>query len=189
MVIDFRRIKSPIAPITINGEDIEMVTNFKFLGTIISNDRDLSWDTNITAIIKKAQQRLFFLRLLRKFKLSAYILASFYRATIESVLTFSITVWYGSATEEQKARLQRVVKNASKIVGAELPALSDIYNQRVLKRGDKITKDIAHPANSLFQLLPSGRRYRYLGASTERSRKGFFPRAMVILTENLKSKL
>ena len=55
MVIDFRRIKSPIAPITINGEDIEIVTDFKFLGTIISND--LSWDTNITAITKKAQQR------------------------------------------------------------------------------------------------------------------------------------
>ena len=188
MVIDFRRIKSPIAPVTINGKDIEMVTSFKFLGTIISND--LSWDANITAIIKKAQQRIFFLRLLRKFKLSAHILASFYRATIESVLTFSITVWYGSATEEQKARLQRVVKNASKIVGAELPALSDIYTQRVVKRGDKITKDTAHPANSLFQLLPSGRRYRFLGASTERSRKGFFPRAMVILTESLtKAKL
>ena len=167
MVIDFRRIKSPIAPITINGEDIEIVTDFKFLGTIISND--LSWDTNITAITKKAQQRMFFLRLLRKFKLSAQILASFYRATIESVLSFSITVWYGSATEEQKARLQRVVKNASKIVGAELPALSDIYKQRVLKRGDKIIKDIAHSANNLFQLLSSGRRYRYLGASTERS--------------------
>ena len=43
-------------------------------------------------IAKKAQQHMFFLRQLKKFRVNKTILTQFYRAVIESVLTFSITV-------------------------------------------------------------------------------------------------
>lgn len=46
---------------------LEQVGHFWFLGTNISND--LSWDNNIISIIKKAQQRLYFLYLLKMFTL------------------------------------------------------------------------------------------------------------------------
>ena len=125
IVVDFRKTKSTVSPILINNEPIEIVENFKFLGTTISYD--LKWQNNIDEIVKKAHQRLYFLRQLRKFRLSTPILVKFYRSVIESVLTFSIIVWYGSLTEAQKGSLDRVVKTASKIIGSDLPTIQTIY--------------------------------------------------------------
>ena len=56
----------------IAGEVVEEVKSFKFLGTTISSD--LKWDENFSSAIKKAHQRLFFLRQLKKFKVSHSIL-------------------------------------------------------------------------------------------------------------------
>ena len=103
IVIDFRKNKTPILPLTIKGENIEIVDHSKFLGTFISND--LTWDHNIDMITKKAQQRMYFLRQLKKFKLSSEILLQFYRAVIESILTSSIIVWYGNSTQNKKIAL------------------------------------------------------------------------------------
>ena len=60
MVFDFRKKKTPLGPFTITGEVVEEVKTFKFLGTTISSD--LKWDENFSSAIKKAHQRLFFLR-------------------------------------------------------------------------------------------------------------------------------
>ena len=43
MIVDFRE-KNPLAPIIANGDSIERVDCFKFLGTIISSD--LAWENN-----------------------------------------------------------------------------------------------------------------------------------------------
>ena len=48
---DFRAEKSPPDPLIINGEEVEIVDNFKFLGTTISND--LKWETNARLAAKK----------------------------------------------------------------------------------------------------------------------------------------
>ena len=182
MVVDFRtKNKTPIAPLTIKGQTIERVESFKFLGTTISCS--LSWQDNTDIIVKKAQQRLFFLRQLKKFGLRREILKQFYRATVESVLTFSIIVWYGNLTDRQKQQLSRVVKTASKIVGDELPSLDSIYKERVKVRALKIVGDSAHPANNLFQLLPSGQRYRSFKTKNERFRKSLFPHAVTVLSK------
>ncbi len=77
LIVDFRRNKSDIQPITINGD---RVTEFRFLGTHI--EEDLSWTTNTTALLKKAQQRLYFLRVLRKNNLTEILLVSFYRCSV-----------------------------------------------------------------------------------------------------------
>ncbi len=57
---------------------------------------DLTWTTNTTSLSKKAQQRLHFLHWLKRASLPPPILNTFYRGTIESVLTSCITVWYGN---------------------------------------------------------------------------------------------
>ncbi|KAK0155085.1 hypothetical protein N1851_002601 [Merluccius polli] len=51
-------------PLLINREQVETVNTFRFLGTHISADH--SWTHNIGVLVKKAQQRLHFLRVLRK---------------------------------------------------------------------------------------------------------------------------
>ena len=179
MIVDFRKVKTEIAPLEINGRPVEQVSRFKFLGTIISDS--LKWDDHCSSILSKAQQRMYFLRKLKKFRLNQDILTQFYRAVVESVLTFSIIVWYGSASKSDKEKLQRVVSTAEKIIGCSLPSLETIYKDRVKKRAAKIVKDQSHPANYLFEELPSGRRYRTIKAKTERFRKSFYPSATSLL--------
>ncbi len=99
------------------------------------------WDNHIDFIAKKAQQRLYFLRQLRKFNLPQELLKQFYSDIIESVLCSSITVWFGSATKTDIRRLQRTVRTAERIIGAPLPSLQELYTSRVRKRAKKVTLD------------------------------------------------
>ena len=122
------------------------------------------------------------LRQLKKFGMNTNILLQFYRAAVESVLTFSITVWYGSATQEDRDRLEGVVKTASTIIGRQLPSVNSIYTDRLTRRARKITADPTHPAHSLFEPLRSGRRYRAIQSRTERFRRTFYPRAVLSIS-------
>ncbi|KAK3570721.1 hypothetical protein QTP86_025265 [Hemibagrus guttatus] len=128
MIVDFRRNTPALPPLTIMNSTVPTVASFRFLGTTIS--QDLKWDTHIDATIKKAQQRLYFLRQLRKFNLPQELLIHFYSAVIESVLCTSITVWFGSATKSDMRRLQRTVRTAERIIGAPLPTLQELYTSR-----------------------------------------------------------
>ncbi|KAK3524281.1 hypothetical protein QTP70_026046, partial [Hemibagrus guttatus] len=161
-----RRNTPALPPLTIMNSTVPTVESFRFLGTTIS--QDLKWDTHIDAIIKKAQQRFYFLRQLRKFNLPQELLTHFYSAVIESVLCTSITVWFGSATKSDIRRLQRTVGTAERIIGAPLPTLQELYTSRVRKRAQKITLDPLHPGHLLFDLLPSGWRYRAANTRTAR---------------------
>ena len=126
-----------------------------FFCTIISCD--LKWDENISFVIKKAQ-RHFFLRQLKKFEVSHSILSQFYRAAIESILTFSITVWHRSACQMDKDRLERIVPTASNITGSDMKPTASIHSLQSDRKVMAIVQDTSHPANHLFQPLPSGRR-------------------------------
>ena len=179
MVIDFRRNSTPIDPLFINGQPIETVESFKFLGSLISCD--LTWDLNTNSIIKRAQQRMYFLRQLKKFGLKKEILTQFYRSVVESVLTFSICVWYGGASQQQKEKLDHIVSAASKIIDTDLPSLASIYTKRLRGRARKIADDASHPGHHLFELLPSGKRLRSMKTRTCRFKNSFFPQAVTNL--------
>ncbi len=56
IVVDFRRVHTQHAPLTINGATVERVSSTKFLGVHITED--LSWNNNTAALAKKAQQSL-----------------------------------------------------------------------------------------------------------------------------------
>ncbi len=131
MIVDFRRNHPPTPP-------------------------PCSPPTHHESIVKKAQQRLCFLRQLRKFNLPQELLNQFYSAIIESVLCTSITVWFSSATKSDLRRLRRAARTAEQIIDTTLLTLQELYSSRVSKRAGKITLDPSHPAHSLFELLPSG---------------------------------
>ncbi|KAI4885125.1 hypothetical protein NFI96_011804 [Prochilodus magdalenae] len=159
--------------------EVECVSNFKFLGVHISED--LTWSLNSSTMVKKAQQRLYFLRSLKKAHLCPRILVDFYRCTIESILTNCISVWYGSCSASDRKALQRVVKTAQRITGTQLPTTESVYQKHCLSRARSIIKDPSHPNHEPFTLLPSGRRYRSLRSRTNRLRKSFFPEAATLL--------
>ncbi len=129
-------------------------------------------------MVKKAQQRLYLLRQLRNFNLPQELLKQFYSTIIETVLCSSITVWFGSAAKTYIRRLQRTVRTSERIIGAPLPSLQEFYTSRVRKRAKKVTLDPSHPAHSLFELLPSGRRCSALSTKTARHKNSFYPLAI-----------
>ncbi|KAK3514687.1 hypothetical protein QTP70_027770 [Hemibagrus guttatus] len=88
MVVDFRRAQSDHSPLNINGPNVEIVKSIKFLCVHLAEN--FTWSLNTSTITNKAQQRLYFLRRLRKAHPSP-ILTTFYRGTIESTLSSCIT--------------------------------------------------------------------------------------------------
>ncbi|XP_030613073.1 sialic acid-binding Ig-like lectin 13 [Archocentrus centrarchus] len=101
---------------------------------------------------------------MKKFGKYSEILSSFYRGTIESILSNGLTVWFGNCSTQDGKALQRVVKTARSMSGVALPSLEDIYHTRVVRRARNILKDLTHPQCRLFKLLPSGGRFFFANA-------------------------
>lgn len=78
-------------------------------------------------LIKKAKQRLYFLKTLKKAQLSSRILVNFCRCSIESILT----------------------QHHSKVC-LTLPRIEDIHQKWCLQRVKGIIKDISNPNHGLF---------------------------------------
>ncbi|KAI4897870.1 hypothetical protein NFI96_007237 [Prochilodus magdalenae] len=158
------------SPLHIDGSTVEIVKSTKFLGVHLAED--LTWSLNTSTITKKAQQR------------KAHpppILTTFYRGTIESILSSCITAWFRNCTASDRKSLQRVVRTAEKIIGVSLPTITDIYTTRCIHKTTSIVDDHTHPSHTLFTLLPSGKRYRSIRALTSRLCNSFFPRAIRLL--------
>ncbi len=69
LIVDFRkRQQRPYTPLMISGTPVERVSSFKYLCVNISED--LTWTVHIQTQVKKARQRLYHLRQLRKFRVS-----------------------------------------------------------------------------------------------------------------------
>ncbi len=154
------------------------VESFRFLGSTIS--QDLKWDNHIESMVKKTQQRLYFLRQLRKFNLPQELLKKFYSAIIESVLCTSITVWFSSATKSDHRRLRRVVRTAERIIGSTLPTLQELYSSRVRKRAGKslwtlTSSTLPLRAVTVWSTLQSSEH------RTTRHRNSFFPQTIHLM--------
>ena len=147
---------------------MKKVENFKFLSVHITDD--LKWFTHTDSVVKKAQQRLFNLRRLKKLGLAPKTLTNFYRCTIGSILSSCITAWYGNCTALNHKALHRVVRSAQRITRGKLPALQDTYSTRCHRKAKKIVKDNNHPSHCLFIPLSSRRRgkYRCIKPGTEK---------------------
>ncbi len=100
------------------------------------------------------------------------------------VLTQCILVWYGNISNQDCKALQRVVRLAERTSGSALPSLHDIYLKQCKSRAVKLIKDSNHPGNSLFILLPYGKRFNIMVAKPERLRRSFFHQATRLLNSN-----
>ncbi|KAI3376533.1 hypothetical protein L3Q82_016993 [Scortum barcoo] len=136
----------PLSPVHRRDCDVEVVSSFRYLGVHISDD--LTWSKNTSCLIRKAHQRIYFLRRLRRAGLGSSVLTSFYRCVVESVLSSCIIVWHGSCSAAEKKALQRVVKAAQRTVGCSLPTTTDIYTSRCRKRASCIMKDPTHTTHT-----------------------------------------
>ncbi len=132
IIMDLWRNFSALPPLTIMNSTVTAVESFRLLN-LITGHQNFSGP--------KTQQRLYFLRQLRKFNLPQELLIQFYSAIVESVLCTSISVWFSSATKSDLKRLRWVVRTAEQIIGTTLLTLQELYLSRVSKRPGKITMD------------------------------------------------
>lgn len=86
IIIDYRTGSQSHQCLRLNGEEVAIVTEHKYLGTIVDNK--LKWNSNIDTIYKKGMQRLHFMRRLRQFRVDREIMLLFYHSFVESTLLF-----------------------------------------------------------------------------------------------------
>ena len=177
------RAPEKTAPVIIDKQQVETVSSFRYLGSII--DQKLNFRENTDIIYKKAHQRLFILRKLRSFNVSTTVLVSVYRCCIESILTFNIVSWFGHISVRDKTRLTKIVNISSKIVGTKLKDLAELYNHALRRKGLSILRDPSHPLNDKLHYLPSGRRLLVPRARKNIFKKSFIPSAVAVLNMNL----
>ena len=136
---------------------MERVDNYKYLGMTLTNT--VTWAEHISMLIRKCQQRMYFLRKLNRFGVSNKILHMFYRSTVESIIGYCISCWGGSITKSNHNQLNRVIKVARKIIGRALPGVHDLYMKSVSNKVTTILSDNSHPLRSNFTMMMSGTRY------------------------------
>lgn len=120
---------------------------------------DLIQLTNTTAVVSKAQQRLHLLRRLRTCHLKANLIRTFYCFTVESVLTYGITVSYTVCAVRDRKAMHGDIKSMQETIDHTSSPWSALQNLRGAARQ---TDDPSHPRRSLCNLLPSSRRSKVL---------------------------
>ena len=114
MVFNFTDQYQFNARLTLDGEKIYTVNQTKLLGTIITND--LKWENNTKELIRKANMRMCLLRKVSTFKPPMKDLRLIYIQYIRSTVEQSCVVWHSSLTMEQRENIERIQKNACRIM-------------------------------------------------------------------------
>ena len=92
MMISFLQYHlQPIHPIHISGTLVERVSCYKLLGVIVS--QDLTWNSHVHYILKKANSRLYALRQLKKAGLARHDLLQIYCSLIRPCIEYASPVW------------------------------------------------------------------------------------------------
>ena len=168
---------------TIHDQEVEIVTKYKYLGTVFDNK--LRWDDNTEVIVKKCQQRLYFLRKLNLFSVDKTILNLFYKSFIESVLCSSFICWYFNLSVKNKNKLQNIVRVSSKIIGETQRDIIQFCEQHILRKARSVLANDSHALYPMFDTLPSGRSFRCLSCKINRKKLSIVP-APISLLNNVK---
>ena len=176
MIFDFRREKPTIPPLVVDQNSIEVTDSYKYLGLTIDNK--FTWKHHVNNIVKKVNQRLYFLRKLRSFHLKTSILHIFYTSTIESLINFGIICYGSNLGKQHITRINKLIRKASKTIGTQLPTFESLYETNVLKKAEVIVNDITHPLRPEFEFSTRSKRLISKRARTDRYRNSFAPTAV-----------
>ena len=151
MIFNFTKKFKFATRIKMNNILLDTVSETKILGLIISSN--LSWKSNTNNLVKKANKRMIIIIKLKDFPIPMKDLTMIYCQFIRCMLEFNSNVWFSSITEEESEDLERVQRNACKIMlgihytGYEealerlnLDTLKDRREKLALKFGQKCLK-------------------------------------------------
>uniref|UniRef100_A0AAX7SRS8 HotDog ACOT-type domain-containing protein n=1 Tax=Astatotilapia calliptera TaxID=8154 RepID=A0AAX7SRS8_ASTCA len=188
LVVDFGRSREGPLPVQIEGEEVEVVNKYKYLGLWVGNKLD--WSCNTEHLYKKAQSRLYFLRRLRSFNICRKLLRMFYQSVVAGVLFYAVVCWGSSTAKKDSSRLEKLIRRAGSVVGMKLDTLVTVGEKRTLKKLLDIMNNAGHPLHtainnqkSLFSdrlLLPKTR--------TNRLKNSFVPHAIRLFNSSLEGR-
>jgi hypothetical protein len=107
----FSKLIPSFAPITIRGQEVDVVSEAKLLGVVLSDD--LKWNRHIDYICKKAAKRLYGLRLLKRNALPSHILISTYCTHIRPIVEYACQVWHYGLPQYLSDQVEKIQKRAS----------------------------------------------------------------------------
>ena len=140
MVVDFCRSKPILLPVSIEGVNVDM---HKYLG--IHLDNKLDWSANTEALYQKGQRRLCFLRRRQPFNVCSKLLWMIYQSVVAGVLFYAVVCWGGSTKKRDAGQLERLVRKAGSVVGAELECITSVSDKRTLSKLLTIMDNDWHP--------------------------------------------
>ena len=152
----------------------------KHLSSIINSKLD--WSQNALALLKKGNQRLYFMKRLKSFNVCPKLLELFYRSTVELAVTFNSLCHFGSLIEQDKARLFKVTKTASRLNDRPVMDLQAHFEAKAVKCLEGIQCDPTHPLNKELQAYTSARSGGLISfrARTSRFHSSFLPFAVCL---------
>ncbi|XP_068697704.1 uncharacterized protein [Montipora foliosa] len=145
-------------PIVIEGKELEVVGSVKLLGLNIASD--LTWNSHILKVIKKASKRLYFLVQLKRARVPLQDLVLFYTSCVRSVTEYAIPAFYNALPLYLKNELLRIEKRSISIITAgDCVVAQDLGIRPILEHYEflcqKLFKGILdNPSHKLKALLP-----------------------------------
>ncbi|KAI4903673.1 hypothetical protein NFI96_008971 [Prochilodus magdalenae] len=184
MVVDFRKNRSPQAPVTIDGEEVKVVGTYKYLGVHLDNKLD--WSSNTSAVFKRGQSRLYFLRKLRSFGVCTKPLWTFYQSVVASAIFYSVVCWGNSINKTAINKLNKLVKKAGSVIGLKLDTLEVVAEKRTLNKLLAVMDNASHPLHCAVEKQRStfSGRLRQLRCAKERRVRSFLPTAIRLYNES-----
>ena len=114
IIFNFTRNYQFSTQLSIENDQIEVISETKLLGTIINNT--LSWDSNTDYLVKKAFSRMQLLYKMSEFHASIEDMKTIYIIFIRSLIEQSCPVWHSSLTKENSEAIERVQKCAVRCI-------------------------------------------------------------------------
>ena len=98
MVFDSSKEKQNFPLLQIDNYEVERVNSAEILGDMIQNNMSNWWE-HVTKIVKKAEKRLYMLRLLKLANAVTKALSTVYITVIRPVLEYACQVWHFNIPE------------------------------------------------------------------------------------------
>ena len=200
MIFNFSDTKQFTTRLFMKDKILPVVNKTKLLGTIITDN--LKWDENTSYLIKRANSRLLLLRKASEYTNKIEDLKSIYLSHVRSILEQSCVIWHSSLTKENIENLERVQKNAFRIIlGNRYNDYEDSLNylqlDKLSLRREKLSLKFAlngaenSKTKTLFkvrkkiQKLRKQTKFKTFKANTERTRLSAVPYLRNLLNQNL----
>jgi hypothetical protein len=159
MVFSFGQ-RSTALPVSIGDAMIEQVEEAKILGVTIQSD--LKWNSHVINMVKKANKRLYLLRLCKRAGVQAKHLVGIYTSVIRSLLEYCCMVWHPSLPAYLSQDIERVQKRALRVIFPEDDYEASLVQANIETLHDRremlcarLFKQMCVPGHKLNDLIPS----------------------------------